>query len=143
MEHFEGNNIGGLLSIEICLHKIPTGYNPVTFPSGHNWLNIPFNTETGELNPDAKDSENGNIHSYAGRFFLHRLRPEFKEQLNIFLGKRSILRLTDMNGETYIIGSPDCPALLELNSGTGRKFASTNGAEYIFKCEMPFEALTA
>jgi hypothetical protein len=143
MDHFEGNNIGSLLKVEICLVNQINGYNPVTFTAGNNWFDIPFDNENAELSISSQDTVNGMVYRYNGSFFLHRLRQEFKEKLSPYLGKRSILRITDMNNEVYILGHPGNPVRLDNSGGTGRRFSSQNGMMYSFSSDMAFEALTA
>lgn len=142
MNFFEGDNIGSLAKLEITLHSNFDNFNPAVLSAGKTWLNIPFKEQTGSLQIETADTENGNVYTYTGDFFINRLRPELAE-LNAYLGQFVVMRITDLNGEVYIIGAPGMPVTLTLAGGTGKKYTSENGASYIFVIEQAFPHYTA
>jgi len=137
MNAHEGDNIGGVAKIEIIHAWVPTGFNPVVLPAESDWENIPFKEETANLKIDGSDSENGQLFGYSGGFLLPRMRPEIENAVNKYLGKTSILRITDMNDEIYIIGSPHHPVELKLSGSTGSNYPNENWAGYSYQIEQP------
>ena len=143
MKHYEGDNIGGLAKIRIAFHTDFESFNPEVFKAGKDWLDIPFKEESGQLQPSADDSDNGIVYNYSGKFFIHRLRPEIENELNTYLGQVSVIEITDLNDEVYIIGAPGMPVTLQLGGDTGAKYTSENGAGYQFDIDQMFQYLRA
>jgi hypothetical protein len=144
LTYHEGDNIGSLRTVEIILHTLPVAFNPVQLPIGSTWTVILFKDETGVLILKTEDSDNGPIYNYAGSFFIHNLRDEVDQVLLPFCGKAiAILRLTDMNGRVYIIGSPDAPVTLNLAATSGQKYINENGSTFNFSVDQTSPALRA
>ncbi|RYD76892.1 MAG: hypothetical protein EOP55_10495 [Sphingobacteriales bacterium] len=143
MNHFEGDNIGSLLKAEIAHHSDFDNFNPAVFKAGKDWINIPFKEESGSFKGGNEDSDNGQIYSYEGKFFIHRVREEVRKALHPFLGQHGVMRLTDLNGEVYIIGAPGMPVTLTVTAGTGEKYSSENGSLFSFAVVQAFEYLKA
>ncbi|MCX2473556.1 hypothetical protein OQZ33_04345 [Pedobacter sp. MC2016-05] len=143
MNHYEGDNIGSLLSAEIAHHTDFDNFNPAVFKAGKSWIKIPFKEESGSFKGGNEDSDNGQIYSYDGEFFIHRIREEVRTELHPFLGQHGVLRLTDLNGEVYIIGAPGMSVTLTVSAGTAEKYAGENGSLFSFAISQPFEYLKA
>jgi len=144
MTHHEGDNIESLKSIEVIQHDLPTSLKPLTLTIGKEWITILFKDETGIMQIKTEETPNGIVFTYSGSFFIHHLRDEVDQVLLPFLGRAvSILRLTDMNDRVYIIGSPDCPVLLNLSASTGQKYVNENGGTYNFSVQQTSPAVSA
>ena len=127
---FEGDNIGSISNIEIAHHTDFERWHPAKFHSGNNWQNIEITGEMAELKRKTKDDPNGIIYTYSGFFDIQSIRDEVEINLMPFIGRKSILRITDNNGRVYVIGQPKNPVLLEEESTTGKLYKNKNG--YLF-----------
>jgi len=143
MNHFEGDNIGSLLKAEFALHTDFESFNPALFKTGKAWQNLPFKEQSGSFKGGNEDSENGNIFSYEGKFFIHRIREEVRTALHPYLGQHVVLKLTDLNGEVYIIGAPGMPVTLSVSASTGENYSTENGSLFSFAISQAFEYLKA
>ena len=144
MNYYENDNIGGIRTLEIIWHNLPIAFNPVYLPIGSNWTNIPFKDESGKLTIKTEASENGTIYTYAGTFFIHNMRDEVDQVLLPFCGEAvCIMRITDMNGRVYIIGTPDAPVTLNVSASTGEKYSNENGTGFSFTVDQSAPALAA
>lgn len=143
MDHYEGDNIGSLLKAEFAMHTDFDSFNPVSLKEGKAWTNIPFKEQSGKITGSSEDSENGNIFTYQGKFFIHRIREEVRTELHPYLGQHIVMRLTDLNGETYIIGAPGMPVTLSVTSDTGENYTNENGSLFSFSISQPYEYLKA
>jgi hypothetical protein len=144
MNYYEGDNIGGIRTLDIIRHDLPIGFNPVQLPIGSSWINIPFKDESGVLIPKTELSDNGTIYNYSGSFLIPNMRDEVDQELLPFCGKAiAILRIIDMNGRVQIIGSPDTPVTLNLAATTGQKYTNENGSQFNFSVDQIAAALPA
>ena len=141
MEPYQGDNAGGILSLQIIAHYNVVTLNPLKVLPGTEWTDIPFKEESGQFDPTEKDSDNGTIYGYRGRFFFHRMRDEVTATMKPFIGQKSIIRIKDMNKRTYIIGAPGQPVKITSSGTTGQAYANENGIEYNFEIEQPEEAI--
>lgn len=143
MQHFEGNNIGSIAKLEIAFHTDFSSFNPAVLQNGKQWFNILFKEESGFLKINVEETENGLVYSYSGAFFIHRIRPEVVNEVNPYLGQLTVMRITDINGEVYIIGAPGVPVTLTLDAQTGEKYTAENGSNYTFATQQSFPYLMA
>ena len=140
MEFFEGNNIGSLKKVEIILRDDIQSLNPLVLKPGKTFTDIPLTSQKNSLSEKTEETENGTVFSYSGKFFVHRIRQEVKEAMRVFLGKRTVMRVTDMNDEVSILGYPGNEVILTLTANTGENYSSQNGTEYNFSVDMSFQA---
>lgn len=140
MEIFEGNNIGSLKKVEIILRDYIQSLNPLVLKAGKSFTEIPLTPQKNLLSEESEETDNGTVFKYAGKFYVHRIRKSIKDEMRIFLGKRTVMRLTDMNDEVSIIGYPGNEVTLTTKATTGESFTSQNGIEYNFSVDMPFQA---
>lgn len=138
MNYYEGDNIGGIAKIRIAFHHDFESFNPAVLKVGKEWLEIPFDEEKANLQLGTDEPDNGTVFGFNGKFSLHRLRPEVNDALRKFLGQFSVLEITDMNAEVYIIGAPGVPVTLKLSGTTGTNYTNENGATYSFETEQSF-----
>jgi hypothetical protein len=140
MEIFEGNNIASLKKVEVILQDDIESLNPLALKSGKSFLNVPLTPQKNNLTIATEDSENGTVYNHSGKFFLHRVREEIFTSLGNFVGRRSVLRLTDMNNVIYILGTKDNCVLLNFKANTGESYTAQNGVEFTFSVDMAFRA---
>jgi hypothetical protein len=143
MNYYEGDNLGSLSKIEVIEHYRLVGNAPLQLAPGAAWFEIPFKEESGKLNLKSIPSDNGRIYTYSGRFYFNRMRSEIDQAMGPYLNDTAVFRLTDMNGEVYIIGAPGSPATISENGDTGQKFVNENGTEFTFSIDQPYRALKA
>lgn len=136
MNYYEGDNIGSVLSIDIAFIFDFLSVNPISFKPGRSWLKIPFKEGTGEFTISEEDSDNGVIYSCSGGFYLNRMRGEMDTFMRQYIGSISILRVTDMNGEIYILGDMDAGVTISASGGTGQNFTSENGKAYSYRIDL-------
>ncbi len=141
MQHYEGNNIGGIQKVEHCPHYGFSGFYPAVLANGYAWAEIPIKPESGALYLKVDDTVHGLLYTYSGPFFLHNQRDEVEDELYPILGTSRILRITDMNGRIYIIGAPGCPVTITLNASTGQRYVDENGAGFSFQVEQTTKAV--
>ena len=141
MEFFEGNNIGGLSSIEIIEHFNIRSLKPLNLVAGKDWTLIPFKDESGQMVIRTADTDNGPVYTYSGRFFIHNMRDEVDQAMENFIGQKSIMRITDMNGRSYLIGAPGKPVTLLPNGDTGQRYVNENGMDFNFNIEQDSPAI--
>lgn len=140
MDYFEGNNIGGIASLEVILAQNVTNINPVQL-SGGNWTKIPFKDQSGQYKEATEETVNGTIYTYSGSFMIPCLRDEVNEIMDAFLGRRSMIRIIDMNLRALIIGAPGMPVELTSTGTTSQNYAGENAATYEFKVTQHFRAV--
>ena len=138
MNFYEGDNFGSISKIDIALHSDFASFDPASFQDDKSWTSIPFKDESGRLGINNSLTPSGIVYTYKGSFFIHHLRDEIFEGLDPYRGQKSVLRLTDMNGKTYIIGAPGFPVTLSVDGDTGMRYIDENGAAYSFTVEQPF-----
>lgn len=142
MEYYEGDNIGGLAKIEAIEHNNILSLDPLIIATGSAWFEIPFKEESGRMSPKSEMTANGRVFTYAGRFFLQRLRNEVDIAITPYLDDVAVLRITDMNGRVSIIGAPSTPVTIGESADTGQRYVNENGIEYTFTIDQYFRATT-
>lgn len=140
MEIFEGNNIGSLKKVEIVLSADVESLYPLTLKSGKTFTQIPLTPQKNQLSIKTEETDNGTVFAYTGKFYVHNIRQTVNQAMQPFLGKRSVMRLTDMNSQVYILGYPGNGVTLTKTASTGENYTSQNGTEFNFSVDMPFEA---
>jgi hypothetical protein len=142
MDYYEGDNLGSIKAIEVIEHFNLLNTNPVQIRSGSAWMSIPFKEESGKMNMKSVLSDNGRIYTYSGRFFFNNMRKEIEDGLSPYLDDVAVLRVTDMNGRSYLIGAPGSPVTIAENGDTGQRYINENGIEYTFAIEQSVRAVT-
>lgn len=143
MLHYEGDNFGSIASLDIAGFSDFQSFNPATFKNGKKWTAVPFKEQTGILSIKSEETPNGPLYSYSGNFYIHNLRDQVDNALQPLIGTKSVMRITDLNGRIYVIGSPENPVTLNSNGSTGQRYTDENGQEFQFKVEQINPALRA
>lgn len=140
-ELHEGDNIGGIARIEIAHVTDFLGFNPIVFKPTKAFAELPFVPGSGMLKDEENDTKNGAQYSYAGLFAVQRPTSSTENILRPYIGQASVLRITDLNGEVLIIGSPACPVELSRETDRGRKPSDMSKMEIRFSVTQPHPAL--
>ena len=117
----EGDNIGGILRVQIAMISDFESFAPVRFKPGKHWKEIDIYPESGLLKSDVQHSDNGRYYTYAGSFRIHHPNRKDESAIDPFIGPLSIMRITDHNKYVQVIGTPDEPVTLSRSADTGSK----------------------
>lgn len=140
MQEYQGNNIGSIAVFEIAHQMDLLGFNPVTFKAGSSWKKIPFREQGGKIKEVIEETDNGMLCTYSGSIVLPCMRDEVDLVMDKFLGRRSVVKITDMNGRIYIIGAPGLPVEIGSTGDTGENFTNENAKQFDYKIAQPFKA---
>ncbi|WP_353183558.1 hypothetical protein [Parapedobacter lycopersici] len=139
---YEGDNIGSIFSVVEIAHVTDfSGFNPLVFRAGKNWNQVDILPESGSLASEESDTDNGPLYTYQGKFRIQHPTTALDNTLAPYIGQRSVLRIRDMNGRYYIIGSPVCPVTIVKGGDTGEAYTGAPHYEYGYKVEQPHPAL--
>lgn len=138
---YEGDNIGGIAHIEIAHVTDFLGFNPIVFKPTKDFQELPFLPGTGMLKDEENETKNGAQYSYAGLFSIQRPANSIENILRPYIGMKSVLRITDLNGRTQIIGSPACPVELTRETDRGRRASDQAKMEFRFSVTQPHPAI--
>lgn len=137
----EEDNIGGLASIEIAHTSKIQSFNPLVFKPGAYWQAVEFHPTSGLLKDEVNDSDHGTYYTYAGTFKIHKKTKDLEKHIDPFLGQCIIMRITDMNGYSLVIGGPEYPVQLFRSSESGSMPADMNHYAFSFSVNQPNRAL--
>ncbi|WP_316743404.1 hypothetical protein [Pedobacter antarcticus] len=143
MQEHQGNNIGSIAAFEITHQLDLIGFNPVTFIPGLSWTKVPFREQGGRIKEVIEETENGMLCTYTGSIILPCMRDDVDLVMDKYLGQKSVVRITDMNGRIYIIGAPGLPVEIGSTGDTGENFTNENAKQFEFKIAQPFKAMRA
>lgn len=121
MKLHDGDNIGGVSKFEICLVSDLISLQPILFKPGKHWYTVEHIPQTASFKDDEAETDNGITYTYAGTF--KRQFPSKKDEqfFEAYIGPRSIMRITDLNGMRTIIGNVDTPVVLTRSGERGVK----------------------
>ncbi len=122
----QDDNIGSIQKFEIVLQTDIESFAPVVLKSGKAWLEIEPLPDTGSLRFGTNETDNGTLYNYAVAFRHSKLSQSTEDLLDAFVGKRSVLRVTDMNDRVYIIGAPGLPCDFNYDGDTRDNAADQN-----------------
>jgi hypothetical protein len=123
MQKYTNTNIAALQKIQI----IPIGdvdlvkvdimnlTAQVTLKTGCSFIDIYFSPGTGALESKASDTENGPVFNVLISANHPKLSLDKSLDIFAFLEQRFIVKVTDMNANTFIIGNIDNPAKLSFD----------------------------
>ncbi|HWK58723.1 MAG TPA: hypothetical protein VNQ80_15375 [Parapedobacter sp.] len=138
----DGDNIGSIAHvIEIAHHTDFSSFAPIAFKAGKGWNQVEILPAQGSLEPTREETDNGMRYTYQGRFRIHHPTAELEATLAAYIGQRSVLRIRDMNGRYWVIGSPVCPVTIVMAGDTGETYTGAPHYQYGFRVEQPHPAL--
>lgn len=138
----EGDNIGGLLRIQIALASDFETFAPIRFKQGKQWQDIDIYPDSGLFKSDVQHGDNGRYYTYAGNFKIHHPNRKDENSIDAFIGPVSIMRITDHNKYTQVIGTPDEPVTLARSLDTGTKPTDLSHNAFTFSVSQLYPALS-
>lgn len=118
-QQHEGDNIGGISKLEVGFTHDFANFNPVIFLPSKYWQEIVFHPSSGLMKQDVVDSDHGIYYTYAGTIKITHRDAAMDQLLDSIVGHKTLVRITDMNGYTLVIGTPDSPVLFTQSGDTG------------------------
>jgi hypothetical protein len=93
--------------LDVLRHNWPAAAttSSVALTGGASWVELPFITETASLKQPAMDYGSDVRYGYLLQFEIDGLSTNSIELINALLMQRYIVRLTDMNNNTWLLGS--------------------------------------
>ena len=137
----QGDNIGGIAKVQIAHITDFESFNPVSFRSNKGWHEIPFLPGTGSLKSEEKDDGNGKYYHYEGSFEIHHQSNVVSLKLRPYTGQVSILKITDLNGRSRVIGTPTESVTVSRSSNTGSAAKDMNHNLITFTVDQLLPAL--
>ncbi|GGH28329.1 hypothetical protein FAZ19_19750 [Sphingobacterium alkalisoli] len=131
-EMYEGDNVGGIATLQIAHVTDFKSFNPVVFHPGKAWREIELYPDSGLMKSDVQHGDNGTSYSYAGSFKIHHQNKKIENILDKYIGPVSVMRVTDMNRYAQVIGSPLEPVTLSRSADTGSKPTDLNHNQFSF-----------
>lgn len=139
---YEGDNIGSIASVIQIAHITDfSSFNPIVFRAGRSWNDVEILPEGGNLESEESEGDNGTLYTYQGKFRIQHPTSELDNALAPYIGQKSVLRIRDMNGRFYVIGSPVCPVTIVKGGDTGETYTGAPQYEYGYKVDQPHPAL--
>lgn len=116
----EGGNFGEIKSISIALQEnilnvsLPNGDKEisVTFSSGE-WGDIYFTPQTDSYKCNFKESKGNGYYDLKLSFSTPKIRADVVKAAKSYIGKKLLVKFTDKNNTSYLIGDKRQFALLE------------------------------
>ncbi|MFD2741953.1 MULTISPECIES: hypothetical protein [Sphingobacterium] len=140
-ELHQGDNIGGIAKVQIAHITDFKSFNPVSFHPNKGWQEIAFIPSSGTMKGEEKDSDNGVYHHYEGLFEIQYQSNVVSFKLRTYIGKVSVLKITDLNGRSRVIGTPEEPVTVSRSSDTGSAPKDMNHNVVTFSVDQLLPAL--
>lgn len=141
-EFYEGDNVGGIATLQIAHITDFAGFAPIQFKSGKGWKEIELYPDSGLLKSDVQHGDQGTSYNYAGSFKIHHQNRKTEKILDKYIGPVSIFRITDLNRYTQVIGSPSEPVTLSRSADSGSKTTDLNHNQFSFSVAQLNPALS-
>ena len=122
----EENNIGSLQAVSLAHKSWFSGFSPVSFFEGNDWLGMDFLPESASCKDSSTDTVNGPQFSYSLVFAFNRQNKAMYDAFLPYLGMTGIIQFTDNNDLTRIIGTPGNPVTIKQDADTGQQYNSLN-----------------
>lgn len=137
------NHIASLVSIEYALPEwlltfpefVAPGNqytNPVTFNLGFDWLKAKFVHGTAQYNLLNRNNEDGDVMPIKIKAEFPFDSTDASELFQKMLKLRYILRIRDVNNNTYLIGTPEFPIRFRYTRESGKIAGDFAGFKYEF-----------
>lgn len=136
----EGSSIGSFFKLEIAHKNDFLNFNiqEILFRENRNWKEIEITDETGMLSFSQLDSEHGELVRFQGEFSLHGPIKSISEKIRPYIGRKSVLRITTLNREVFVLGDPNNPVLITSSGDTGKRYVDRSQMDYSFSVDQPF-----
>lgn len=138
----EGDNIGGILKVQIALLSELESFAPIVFKSGKSWKEIEIYPESGMFKSDVPHGDNGKYYSYAGSFKIHFPNRKDENAFDKFIGPVNVMRITDLNRYVQVIGSPEEPVTFSRTYESGSKVTDLSHNSFTFSVSQLYPSLS-
>jgi hypothetical protein len=122
----EGGNVGGLYEIFLAYWYEFTSLNPIAFKDGRGWSQMDFLPESASCKESSGSGDNGPEHSYSLVLSFNKQDEAKVNAFKRYLGQVGIVRYTDNNFVTRLLGSFENPVTIKTDSDTGNNPADMN-----------------
>lgn len=122
----EGGNVGGILELFLQHFWYFTSLNPVTFKNGAGWTAIDFLPESASCKDSAAPVDNGTEYSYNMVFGFNKQSKTLYDAFARYIGQTGILKFTDNNGVTRILGTLKNRVTIKQDGDTGNNPTDAN-----------------
>lgn len=128
ISYSEGGNVGGILNVFMQHFYCFSSLNPLTFKNGYGWNAMEFLPESAQCKYTVADSDNGPEHTYNLVFSFNKQSEPMYKAFAAYLRRTGIVRYTDMNGLTQILGTLSNRVTIKNDGDTGT--APTNANDF-------------
>lgn len=137
---YEGSLIGSILKVDIAHKNDFLNFNDqeILFRQNRDWKEIEITDETGMLSFSELDTEHGELVRFQGEFALHGPIKIISVKIRPYIGRKSVLRITTLNKEVFILGDPNNPVLITSTGDTGKRYIDRSQMDYSFSVDQPF-----
>jgi len=138
-------NIGSIISVSYALASdIDSISDPdsqgavvVSFKPAKSFTSLAFSPETASYNEEQKDTDAGPVFEQRLSFQLPKVQTLLHLVMKSLADEQLVLKITDGNGTTVIMGSPDIPARGSWKVMRPAGAAGYNGYEVSFGLSSP------
>lgn len=138
---FEGDSIGSFYKAEIAHINdfLNMSADEVLFRGGRDWKELEITDETGNISFTEAETANGTIAQYSGGFGFHGPIQSISKVMRPYVGRKSVLRLTSLTDEVFILGDQFNPVTISSSADTGTRYINRPQINYSFSLDMPLE----
>ncbi|GAA4327498.1 hypothetical protein GCM10023149_30930 [Mucilaginibacter gynuensis] len=122
----EDNNVGSIRELSLAMANWFSAFNPASLYSMYAWEDMDFLPETASVKDSSKVTANGTEYSYSLVFTFNKQNVALYQVFQKYIGERGVIRFTDNNGLTRIIGTPQKPVTITHDADTGQQYRSLN-----------------
>jgi len=126
ISYSEGGNIGGIRECYATLYYLLTSLNPITFRAGFGWDEMEFLPESASIKDTATRTENGIEYNYTVVFTFNKQSYNMYHAFAQYIGTVGILKVTDNNGLTRLLGTLKNRVTIKTEGDTGDAATAVN-----------------
>lgn len=135
-------NIGSITSIQYALASDissisapdDNGAVDITFNNSKSFSTFTFTPETASFSEEQKDTDAGPLFEQGLSFKLPKIQTIMHAVVESLLDQDIILKITDGNGVTVIMGTPEVPVRASWRMSRPQGASGYNGYEVSFRC---------
>jgi hypothetical protein len=122
----EGGSVGGILELYLQHFWHFSSLNPVTFKNGADWDEMEFLPESASCKDSASRVDNGTEYSYSLVFGFNKQSENLYNAFARYIGQTGIVKFTDHNGLTRILGTLKNRVTVKQDGDTGNNPTDMN-----------------
>ena len=135
-------NIGSIQKIEIALAQFvhvskPDKKNQVTVTNSDAWTEMNFAHLSASFEEPEKQVDQGLVYEPKLIWLMSKNSPDNHVEAYRFSGKKVVIRFTDANGQTYLLGDQDKPVRIMVSRMIPADPGGFNGYKLIAKTQNP------